>query len=270
MKFALGNVGNVVSISGTLKIFNIEQEVKIGGRFWTIPNLPSIKIVDFLKAISALVGVFPAYVKDNIIKFISLDDLINNKSKALNWTRKVIASYQDNKPKDISYTIEDFAQRNYFRWKEDKSVIGDFDSYLKVDNETIDYERDAVTLPFAPSNMFSNIARIPIYSYDKNEKGDDILQYDNVEPRILEYSGVKGIFSMRWEKLLSLYYIKYQNLIRNPIVITEKIEISNIDLKNIDVTVPVYLAQYGRYYAIISIKAENTGICECKLLQLEV
>ena len=41
-------------------------------------------------------------------------------------------------------------------------------------------------------------------------------------------------------------------------------------LKEVDVKVPVYLGQYGRYYALISVKSEDTGVCECKLLQLEV
>lgn len=53
-------------------------------------------------------------------------------------------------------------------------------------------------------------------------------------------------------------------------LLAEKIEINDIELRDLDMTVPIYLAQYGRYYAIISIKAEDTGICECKLLQLEV
>ncbi len=43
-----------------------------------------------------------------------------------------------------------------------------------------------------------------------------------------------------------------------PKVITEKIEINDIELRDLDMTVPIYLAQYGRYYAIISIKAEDT------------
>ena len=70
--------------------------------------------------------------------------------------------------------------------------------------------------------------------------------------------------------MLRKNYGTYQKIIRSPIVVSEKIEISDIELKELDVTIPVYLGQYGRYYAIISVRAENTGICECKLLQLEV
>ena len=270
IKFALGNmgkVGDIVSISGTLKITNMEQKIVLGGKFWTIPNLPNIKQIDFIKALASLVGVFPVSVNDNAVKFISLDELIDNKSKAVDWTRKIVASYKENKPKVISYALDNFAQKNYYKWKEDNTVIGNFDDCLVVEDETIEPNRDAMVLPFAGSNMFSDVAKIPIYSYDKDNK----LQYDKVEPRILEYSGIKGVFNnLRWSTLLSNYYAKYQALIRRPIIISEKIKIDNIDLKNLNTTIPVYLAQYGRYYAIINIKAEDTGICECKLLQLEI
>lgn len=267
MKFALRNIENIVSVSGTLKITNIEKEIVLGGRFWIIPNLPNIKQIDFIKAVTAMVGIFPVSAENNTIRFISLDELIDNKSKAIDWTRKIIASFKENKPKEISYALDNFARKNYYRWKEDDTVIGNFDSCLIVEHETIEHEKDAVTLPFASSNMFSDMAKIPLYSYDKDNK----IQYDKVEPRILEYSGVKGVFTnLRWNTLLSLYYAKYQELIRKPIIILEKIEVGNIDLKFLDTTIPVYLGQYGRYYAIISVKAEETGICECKLLQLEV
>lgn len=270
IKFALRNMGkveNVISIFGTLKVTNMEQEIMLGGQFWIIPNLPNIKQIDFIKAIAAMIGVFPVSAENNTVRFISLDELVDNKSKAVDWTRKVIASYQENKPKEISYSLDNFAQKNYYKWKKDNTIIGDFDGFLIVDDETIEFERDAVTLPFAGSNMFSDVAKIPLYSYDK----DDKINYDKVEPRILEYSGVKGVFNnLRWSTLLSLYYAKYQELIRKPVIISEKIEIGNIDLKYLDTTVPVYLGQYGRYYAVISVKAEDTGICECKLLQLEV
>ena len=82
-------------------------------------------------------------------------------------------------------------------------------------------------------------------------------------------SGSKGVFKgLEWPTLIDKYYLDYSSFVKQPKVVVEKIEIDEISLKNIDVTVPVYLAQYGRYYAIINIKAENTGICECKLLEL--
>lgn len=78
LKFALQNIGkpsDVVSISGTLKITNIEQEILLGGRYWIIPNLPDIKQSDFIKAISAIIGTFPLFTESNGLVFVSLIQL---------------------------------------------------------------------------------------------------------------------------------------------------------------------------------------------------
>lgn len=282
--FAVENISNgaISSVSGDIKIVNMSEQViletyfnqgqfpiRYDGRYPIVPNLPNMKQIEFLKAILAIIGVFPIPVGDGIVKFASVDEIIENKSKAVNWTRKVVASSHENKPKNMSYILENFAQNNRFKWKEDDTVIGNHDGNIVVNDSTIQYERDAVTLPFAASEMKDGVAYIPIYSYNQ----DGSLNYSpgNVQPRILYLDGVKGVFTgLDWEQLISDNYSNYAKLVSNPIIITENIEISDIDLKLLDVTVPVYLGQYGRYYAIISVKAENSGICECKLLQLEV
>lgn len=41
-------------------------------------------------------------------------------------------------------------------------------------------------------------------------------------------------------------------------------------LVSTDMTTPAYLAQYGKYYAILSVTAENTGIANVELLQLDI
>lgn len=163
---------------------------------------------------------------------------MSNKAKALDWTRRLVATYKDNKPNAIAYSLDDFSQKNFYRWKEDDTVVGKYDGYLFVENETIESERDVVELPFAASDQFSDVAKIPIYSYD--EEGN--LEYNSVEPRLLAYNGVKGVFTgLDWNTLLSMYYQTYQSIIRRPIVITEKIEINDIELRDLDMTVPIYL-----------------------------
>lgn len=282
MRFSFANLdGSTVSAEGSFKIMNIAEKVLIirktgtgawgdtytDGRFWLVPNLPDIKQIDFLKAIASILGLFVVSGLDDSIIFVSVDTLISNKDIAKDWTKKVIAEYVDNKPKSIEFVLDGFYQRNNYKWKEDDSVLGNYDSYLEVDNETIDYEDDVVVLPFAATDTPMVLPKIPLYSYD--EQGN--IEYSTVEPRILKLDGINGSFkNMDWETILKENYSSFQNIIRKPIIIKEKIEISDIELREIDVTIPVYLAQYGRYYAIISIKAENTGICECELLQLEV
>lgn len=271
IKFSFGslNGGTITSsdVSGTIKVVNMAEEMILGSRYFFVPNLPDIKQVDFIKAIASMVGVFavPSFDDSNIIRFVSIDDLKGNVSKAVDWTKKVVASYRDNKPYEITFTLDGFAQYNHFLWKEDTTVSGNNDGVITVDDNTIDYERDAVKLAFAATTMSGGVAKIPMYSYD--DKGT--LSDTTVQPRILVLDGVKAVFNgLSWPSLIRRYYASYQKVTRQPIIIKEKIELKEIELKSLDVTVPVYLAQYGKYYAIISVKAEDTGICECEFLQL--
>ena len=242
------------------------------GYYPIISNLPDIKQVDFIKMIAAISGTFAVVVNDTTLGFFSVDDIMSKRHKAYDWTRKVVASFKENKPQEISYSLDDFAQHNLFRWKDDIAVKGDYNSALYVEDETIEMERIAIELPFAATDMSLGRASILLYDYSGSET---IGEMNSVEPRLLiEVNNTgksKASFEgLKWETLLRKNYGTYQKIIRSPIVVSEKIEISDIELKELDVTIPVYLGQYGRYYAIISVRAENTGICECKLLQLEV
>lgn len=242
------------------------------GYYPIISNLPDIKQVDFIKMIAAISGTFAVVVNDTTLGFFSVDDIMSKRHKAYDWTRKVVASFKENKPQEISYSLDDFAQHNLFRWKDDIAVKGDYNSALYVEDETIEMERIAIELPFAATDMSLGRASILLYDYSGSET---IGEMNSVEPRLLiEVNNTgksKASFEgLKWETLLRKNYGTYQKIIRSPIVVSKKIEISDIELKELDVTIPVYLGQYGRYYAIISVRAENTGICECKLLQLEV
>lgn len=267
-----GSTTFVIGLLAFIEDTNVFEDGVSDGYYPIISNLPSVKQIDFLKALSAMSGTFAVVKNDTTIQFVSMDEVISNKGKAIDWTRKVVASYQDNKPKTISFSLDGFAQKNIYKWKEDSSVSGSYDGYIYVNDETIEASKDSVTLSFAATDMRVDKAYIPIYEYGDN---DEVGKLGKVDPRILleinNNGKSKATFSgLGWSALLSKNYQSYQKVVRNPVIITEKIEISDIDLKELDVTVPVYLGQYGRYYALISVKAEDTGVCECKLLQLEV
>ena len=143
---------------------------------------------------------------------------------------------------------------------------GYYDSEIRVDNETLDYERDAVELPFAACDTKNGVAYIPLYSYDEEGK----LEYDdNVEPRIVLLYNSSGVFSgLEWESLLTEYYSSYRQIVNKPRVIVENIRLSSVELQTLDLTVPVYLSQYGSYWAVINVKTKENDICEVKLLKM--
>ena len=238
-------------------------------RYYLVPNLPDMKQIDFIKAISAICGCFAVSFSSGI-KFVKIDDIISNKAKALNWTKRVVASYRDNRPKSLVFSVDGFAQKNIYKWKDDEDGV--YDGVIYVDDATLDEEAEVITLPFAGSETsdktdYYGCAYIPLYSYDS----DNVLEYDDsVTPRLLIRTQKNdGVFTgLDWQSIINDRYKVYQDVIREPKVISELIEIREYELKDLDMSIPVYLAQYGKYYAIISIKAEKTGICECKLFQL--
>jgi hypothetical protein len=66
---------------------------------------------------------------------------------------------------------------------------------------------------------------------------------------------------------------KYRELVRtlqNVKVVRERVILSDSELQQFDETKPVYLSQYGRYFAVIEIKSEGDGVSEVTMLQLNL
>lgn len=241
------------------------NEISFGEKFPLVPNLPDIKQIDFIKAVASMIGLFALPDGENGIKFIPFDNLSANKSKAVDWTNRVIMAYNSVTPRNLQYTLDNIAQNNWFRYKEDDNVMGNYDGNIQVDDATIEYERDAITLPFSACSTKGGVAYIPLYSY--NEEGE--LEYNKTNPRILLLDGTKGIFKgLEWTTLIANNYQTYKGLINNAKVVTEYIRLNSIELRDLEMDIPVYLAQYGCYLAIIEIKTKENDICECKLLKL--
>lgn len=252
-----------------------ERNIEYNELFPIIGNLPDIKVIDFLKNITSLVGLFAIPNKDNrTISFSSIREIYENMNDAVDVTKRIIAETKDNRPRSLKYTVDGLARYNKFSYKEDETVEGDYSGAVVVNDETIDYEKEAIVMAFSATdtiNLSTREVSIPIYEYNK----DGAVEYREVNPRILleESRSAKSALSftgMDWKVLIGEYYKSYQSVVASPVIITEKIELSDIELKELDMTTPFYLGQYGRFYAIISVKAEDSGICESQLLQLEV
>ena len=238
-------------------------------RYYHIPNLPEIKQIDFLKAITSMLGLFAVPKSDGSgIRFVSFDTLIANESMAKNWTGKVVRAYYGDLPRKITYSLDGFAKNNWFRYKEDDTVKGNYDNKIVVESESLDDEREVITLPFAACDYSGNMVSIPLYSY--NSEGQ--LEINDVEPRIIYSSGNDGTIAsfkeLEWGTLLGKYYSSYQDIVRNPKVITEYVRLSPVELNELDMTIPVYLGQYGSYFAIVKVKTKENNICEVELLKI--
>ena len=106
------------------------NEISFGEKFPLVPNLPDIKQIDFIKAVASMVGLFALPDGENGIKFIPFDNLSANKSKAVDWTNRVIMAYNSVTPRNLQYTLDNIAQNNWFRYKEDDNVMGNYDGNI--------------------------------------------------------------------------------------------------------------------------------------------
>lgn len=240
-------------------------------KFDIMPNLPDISQIDFIKALCAMLGVFamPDSENPNNILFVGIEDLMNNRASAYDWSQGLIG-LPGGDSQDVQFSISEWAQKNWFRYTEDEDVNINADAPLVVQNEALEREREAVQLPFAPTD------------------GNKILQYElsldvdtgittstllDVKPRIMRLmedengKAVLHFSGLEFEDLLAKYYTAYSTLLNSAVVTKEKMRLSEYDIRGVDFTKPIYLAQYGRYFGLVSLQVSGEE-CTAELAKL--
>lgn len=247
-------------------------------------NLPDISQVDFIQSLCNMFGLFPIVnpvpKKDEdtgkkVIELVSIDTLFKNKvsryvygKKFNDWTDRLITDPNDI---EVSFSKEGYYQRNYLRYAEDDTVTGDHDGYFDISDKKLDKEGVLTELPFAASDG----DRIPMYKANTDSSGNTSYSFESFEPRIMSVTkradGKCGLTfdGLDFKSLLSKYYNRYIELVRDMYLITVTVELNALDLKNIDYTYPVYFKQFGRYFGIVDIQANSDDDnCEVTLLRL--
>lgn len=259
-------------IKSYIKIFSEDVQSVSYNQYYPIgSNLPDISVVDFIKQICWLFGLF-AIKSDTGVSFISVNKIIDNRDKAVDWSKKLVPTGWT--AKETSYTFGDFAQKNYFRYEENENAKS-ADGYMVVQNKTLDHEKDLVKLPYTAGGDNGDMRAVPYFKWSEDgttieleDCGDRIMQlvisFDSQgkEDARLDFSDLK------FQNRVSRFGLSsYQDLIKLPFVIKDTFRLTEIDLKNIDYTIPVYIERYAAFFAIISIKSQG-DYSECELLKL--
>ena len=261
------------------------EEVPYGSYFPIAINLPEAKITDFVKCLCVLAGVFPKQMSnDGEVDMIPIKSIWSNKSKAKDWTKRVIPYANINKATDITYKLSDYAQHNLYKWKTDDTVTGDYDGDMTIDNDTLDATRTVVEFPFAASDGSS----VPMYTRpDSYVDGSGFGQktgstttttsatYKACVDRLMvlsKDSSGKAIatFDLDMKKILKEKYSELWDTLNNAKLIKETMKMRDSELLNFDETIPIYLAQYGSYFAVTEITSKGDGTAEVTLLKLKL
>ena len=284
------NFPNMKVLEGTIKAtISKGENVPDGGFFPIAYNLPKIKVIDFVKFLTAITGSFPLQItEDGIVRLVPLSTIWKRRDEAVDWTNKIIAPTSENKPSELNYKVEDYGQHNRYKWKEDDTVKGHYDGDLRIDNETLDIEKVMYEFPFAATDGDT----VPMYKIEKAKKsgdgspftgnrGEDKNEitktkeppYSACKDRILRLRKDSNGFAVAYFDIYMQDILdeKYRDMIRTlqqPKVIKEKVKMRDLELLRFDETRPIYLAQYGAYFAATEIRATNSDMEEVTMLQL--
>lgn len=243
------------------------DELVYPSAFGVMANLPDIKQTKFINAVNAMLGLFvmPDLNDPTHLHFVTLDQLMGSKSRAVDWSARLIYG-TDEDPEEVAFAIGDYAQRNIFAYKEDEDVATDGNGVIVIDNEALELEAEIVELPFAASDGSK------IVQYELNDEGTEAERV-SVTARIMRITedaagnATLTFDGLGWPSLIAEHYKAMTQLLREAIVIKERFRVSEIDLLNLDYMRPVYLNQYGRYYGVQTVQV-NGSTANVELVQL--
>lgn len=254
-----------------IEIYDADRESLTFGDGAIFPlyrNLPDWSVSDLIKNLMKIDGLFAYAPDDKTVEFTTIGDLYANRAAALDWSGAVMTA--GSAADETRTTFGNIARRNWFRWAEDDTVKGDYDGYFDVKDETLEASVDLVTVDFAPTDG----QRIPVWVPTEDGSG---LEWQDVEPRILkeqpresggQAAAVLSFDGMDWRTLIKSNYYSYRNVVARARALKVPVRLSAYELATFDATVPVYVRQWGHYYAVTKLTAKSDGAADAELLQL--
>lgn len=272
-----GTLRGLRCYDGTIKAsLSDSDEVPYGGMFPIGKNLPDMNVLDFIKCLCLLTGTFPRQASTSgSIEFVRFGEVWDNRGKAVDWTRKLIAREEWNIPHNMEFSIGNYCRRNHYKWTDDETVDGDYSADLVIDNETLEYEQDVWTIPFAASDG----NRIPIFEARDSSASNDRTaatqsdKYNACKDRLMTLYSNEGRAALRFDiDLNKIFEDKYSDItstISRAHVLKEWMNLTEVDIMQFDEAIPIYLAQYGAYFAVTELKVTDGGYTEVTMIQID-
>lgn len=256
------------SVSRSREEISIEND----NRFPVAVNLPDISQMDYFRACCSVFGIAPT-IRDGVLLLRRYDDVLNI-AESYDWSFKL--DTQKGSPFVKRDTLDGLAQRNEIVYAEDVDLPFDPTIVLTTEDATLKERAELAKLPFAASAGGS--ARHYQISAERNEETglyDYTVETIDIKPRIFTWTindaGKRQLTfpTTLWgDGSLAKHYSAYQEAIRKPVTIEVNVRLSELDLAQLDLLRPVYIAAFGRYYSILSVQTSDTDTCKVKLIQI--
>lgn len=250
-------------------------------KFYIIPNLPDMTCADFINQCCMLTGLFP-YVDPatpTVLNFYSAKVLSDNAPSAQNWSKCLIKSTDTmGEAEDMTHQLDGFAQNNRMLYADDPTNLLDTSGNLTVANTNIELEAELFKLTFAAGKRASSTNTIidyPLYDVSVVDGAlvrNPIKQDKTALGFIVNSGGVNYLTfpdSLKFSQLQSsTAYLHYGAIINRPHVLRERFTLSARLTSLIDVRIPIYLEQYGKYYAIMEAQVDGDYNADVTLLEI--
>ncbi len=234
-------------------------------RFPLEGNLPDIKQWDLINACAALFG-WAIAIHNGRVDIKTVEETLDT-YLADDWSAKI--DMTEGGLQDLSYSLSNWAQRNTISYTEDAPVNMHPNADLIIQDLTLAAQKDRYKLPFAAS--------VGNQAVQYNIKGEEVDDVD-IKPRIFslyEEADDSGVVLRHLRFTEDLYgdaikarYARLQDALLKPVIISANIRLNELDLAGLDITRPVYFAQFGHYYAILKVQTSETDLCKVELIQL--
>ena len=251
------------------EIVGKENEVQPGQLFPVEGNLPDIKPLDLIKFLAAVTGTFPVQASTSDTLVMRPVSALFDWDNAVDWSSRVFD--MDNLPtaRQNEFAVNGWAQHNWWRWKEDDTVAGDYDGSIDVDDDTLEQNREIFTFPFAASDNNN----VPLYTTEVRN-GVPETKYKKTQPRVMrlisgEGDEAVGFFDMDMKRIVQEKYGHLAESLSRPVIVTENIRMNDVELANFDESRAVYLRQHSAYFAVLEMAVKGNGTAEVKLLKLK-
>lgn len=267
---AYGTLGPITAGQPILQVGRARETISIANEnmYPIEANLPDMTCVDCVKGICALMG-FCVLLSDGGITFVTYDQILD-KAAAVDWTSKII------RVRSVSPRMSDKAQKNIISYTEDVPVFPSADAVIRINDATLPEKSDLFKLPFAASRDSEILHYNVTYERDPDT---GLLEYKvediDVKPRIMarlydtdgsNYMAFPDYF--KGDGMINKYYKRYQEIVKNPVIVEADVRLGEVDLATLQLTRPVYIRQTGHYYSILSVLEDDPGISKVTLIKI--
>ena len=257
--------------------------------------MPDKSQLEFIKDIMQRFGlVFRKIRNKDEFEFIEIEELLNDRENAEDWSDKFIARSED-------YEVGDYAKKNRFAYQYEEGVEAFADGIMTIDNEIIEDEKTLFTSIFRASKVSKKISNINVYSiplWEKKEDSDGTVTYEPKDDsfRIFEITRRQATVYIKqdvssntvsipdtpgddvpfldfspcyYQNYVDTSYRTFNKVLDNSNKIEAELLLDPVDVYNLDFFRLKYIEQLGRYYYLNKVSNFKNGkTTKCELIEV--